>query len=290
MTKIAQARDRRDVRRHEQEVAALRRHHAELGGRRLRAHAEEAQRRADQDDLAEAQGQEHEDGRDAVERQVAPDQRAVGDADGAAGLHEFLAHDADRRAARHPRHVGHRGHHQRDHHGGEAGAEDRRHREPDQDRREGQHHVDQAHDPAVERADRRRRGCRGRRPAGRRSGRRPGPASACCACRRSRGSGCRGRYCRCRTSARRWAAASRCEVGEVGIVGRDQRREDRGQHDQRAAPRWRSRRPCRAPAGAARRARPTGAALGDGGSSRASTLMTAAPWDRDRRRARRPAG
>ena len=41
--------------RHEQEVAALGRHHAEFGGRRLRAHAEEAERCADQDDLAEAQ-------------------------------------------------------------------------------------------------------------------------------------------------------------------------------------------------------------------------------------------
>jgi hypothetical protein len=71
------ARDRRDMRRHEQEVAALRRHHAEFGGRRLRAHAEEAERRADQDDLAEAQGEKHEDRRNAVERQVAPDQSRV---------------------------------------------------------------------------------------------------------------------------------------------------------------------------------------------------------------------
>src|SRR6478736_486675 len=83
----ASDRGRRDMRRHEQEVAALRRHHAEFGRRRLRAHAEEAERRADQDDLAEAQGEKHEDRRNAVERQIAPDQRAVRYADGATGLH-----------------------------------------------------------------------------------------------------------------------------------------------------------------------------------------------------------
>src|SRR5271166_357125 len=49
-----QARNGRDMWRHEQEVAPLRRHHAELRGRRLRTQAEEAEPRADQDDLAEA--------------------------------------------------------------------------------------------------------------------------------------------------------------------------------------------------------------------------------------------
>jgi hypothetical protein len=52
--------------------------------------------------------------------------------------------------ARHPRHVGHGGDHQRDDDGGEAGAEDRGDGEPDQDGGEGQHHVDQPHDPAVQ--------------------------------------------------------------------------------------------------------------------------------------------
>ena len=120
ITKIAQLGIGRDVGRHEQEVAALRRHHAEFGGRRLRAHAEEAERRADQDDLAKAKGEEHEDRRNAVQRQVAPDQRAVRHADRAAGFHEFLAHDADRGASRHPRDVGHGGNHQRNDHGGQA--------------------------------------------------------------------------------------------------------------------------------------------------------------------------
>src|ERR1700749_2965725 len=42
-----QARNGGDVRRHEKEVASLRRHHAEFRGRRLRTQTEEAERRAD---------------------------------------------------------------------------------------------------------------------------------------------------------------------------------------------------------------------------------------------------
>jgi hypothetical protein len=52
-------------------------------------------------------------------------------------------------APRATRTVGHRRHDQRDHHGAQSRARHRRYGKPDQDRRKGQHDVDQPHDPAV---------------------------------------------------------------------------------------------------------------------------------------------
>ncbi len=132
--------------RKEQRVAALRGHHAELGLRRAHTEPEKAQCGADQDHLAEAQRQEHEDGADAVEAQIANDQRAVRQPDGAARLHVFLAHDDKRRRARDPRHVGNGRDRQRDDHRQRARTDDGRERKPEQDRWERQQDVDTAHD------------------------------------------------------------------------------------------------------------------------------------------------
>ena len=125
-------------------------HHAQLGGRRLGAHAEKRQRRADQDDLAETQREEDEDGGDAVQREVAPDQREVGHAERTPGLDELLLHHPDRGPAGHAGHVWHRGGHKGDQHGRHAGPGDGGDGQADQDGGKCQHHIDQAHDPAVE--------------------------------------------------------------------------------------------------------------------------------------------
>ena len=64
-TKIDEARQHRDVRREEQEVAPVGRHRAEFRRGRLRAEPEEGEQRAEQDHLPEAQGHEDEDRREA---------------------------------------------------------------------------------------------------------------------------------------------------------------------------------------------------------------------------------
>ena len=226
------------MRRDRQELAAVGGHAAQLGGRRLCAEAEERERRAQQDRLAELQRHVDQDGGPAVECEVAPDQGAVAEADGAAGFHVFLLHDRLCRAARDAGDRGDRGDAQRDDQREKTGAHHRRDGEAEQDRREREQHVDQAHQRLVEALEvGGAQSDQGAKPAAHQNG---GNADAQGRAQAEQNAAHHVAALVVRTEQEVGAAraADRAEaqahVGRVGIERRDPGREDRGadDHDQ----------------------------------------------------------
>ena len=254
---MASAGEQRDMRRDQHRVAAVRQHRAPFGQRRLRAEAEEAEARGGQDRDRDAQGHHDEQRRADVGEDVARKDAQVGQAGGARRLDIGLVLHHQRRAARQPREDRNGVDRDRDDRVGQAGAEHADDHDREQHARKGEQHVDQPHDHGVDAA-----ADIARHDADRHADRHR---------ERDREHAFDQRDARAVDDAREQVAAELVgaepvlgrrrhqhvhQVVLVGIVGRDQRREDAAEHEHQhdREPRQREPRAAQLPQREARRA------------------------------------